>query len=243
MREVVQRKVTRQEWAFLAAVGALVAMIASFVRGEIAWAGLSASTAVGSWVAARRWNRETPVPFPYAYRWFLHLPRPMQSPKQLAAILEPQRGEHLLEIGPGIGTHALRIASGVGPEGTVELVDVQREMLDGIEQRAHSRGIENLATRQGDAAHLPYPDQTFDGAYLISVLGEIPDGDGALRELHRVLRPAGRLVVGEVFVDPDFVSLRHLKERARKAGFTFDSKAGNALAYLARFDRVVGGVR
>lgn len=52
----------------------------------------------------------------------------------------------------------------------------------------------------------------------------------------------GRLVVGEVFVDPDFVSLRDLKARAHEAGFAFHSKAGNLLAYVARFVRAAEGV-
>jgi ubiquinone/menaquinone biosynthesis C-methylase UbiE len=83
---------------------------------------------------------------------------------------------------------------------------------------------------------LPYPDGTFDAALLIGVLGEIPDQLVALRELRRVLRPGGRLVVGEALIgDPDAIRLPVLRETASEAGFVFDSRLGPRLAYFARF--------
>ena len=227
----------RQTWAFLAAVGSVLLMIAAIVRLEITWALLWSLAAVGFWITTRRWQRISPVPFPYTFRWFLQiLPRPGQSPTRLAQILQPRNGEHVLEIGPGIGTHALPMASALGPNGVLDVLDVQREMLEAVRRRASTAGITNIEAREGDAAHLPYPDQTFDGAYLIGVLGEIPDGDGALRELSRVLKPTGRLVIGELFVDPDFISLPQLLARAERAGFLIARTMGSTLAYLARFE-------
>lgn len=228
----------RQVWAFLAAVGSVPFVVTTALRGEFTWALLWSLAAVAFWMIARRWQHISPTPFPYALRWFLHiLPRPAQSPTRLAHILQPHSGEHLLEIGPGIGTHALPVASAVGPNGTLDVLDVQREMLEAVVRRARAAGVTNITPREADAAHLPYADQTFDGAYMITVLGEIPDGDGALRELARVLKPSGRLVVGEVFVDPDFISVRKLQTRAEQAGFVFERKVGSRLAYLARFER------
>ena len=228
---------SRQAWAFLAAVASVLVMAATALRGEFTWALLSSLAAVGCWMTTRRWQRISPVPFPYTFRWFLQiLPRPAQSPTRLAQILQPRTGEHLLEIGPGIGTHALPMASAVGPYGVLDVLDVQREMLEAVRRRASTAGITNIEARESDAAHLPYPDRTFDGAYLISVLGEIPDSDGALRELARVLKPTGRLVIGELFIDPDFISLRQLRARAERAGFVSARTMGSALAYLARFE-------
>jgi ubiquinone/menaquinone biosynthesis C-methylase UbiE len=67
------------------------------------------------------------------------------------------------------------------------------------------------------------------------VLGEISDPEAALGELRRVLKPAGRLVVGEVFVDPDFIRLAWLVERARAAGLLLERRTGNPVSYYARF--------
>jgi ubiquinone/menaquinone biosynthesis C-methylase UbiE len=116
--------------------------------------------------------------------------------------------------------------------------DVQQKMLDDVTRRAVEAGVGNIAAKRGDARRLPYPDASFDGAYLIGVLGEIPDEDAALRELRRVLRPNGRLVVGEIAFDPDFVPFGSLRDRAAQAGFTFERKLGNSFSYLARFRTV-----
>jgi ubiquinone/menaquinone biosynthesis C-methylase UbiE len=108
-------------------------------------------------------------------------------------------------------------------------------MLDHLVRRAARARVRNIAPVEGDGRRLPYALASFDGAYLIDVLGETPDVTAVLQELRRVLKAGGRLVVGEHFLDPDFVSLRSLKERAATAGFTFDYRRGNSLVFFARF--------
>ena len=56
-----------------------------------------------------------------------------------------------------------------------------------------------------------------------------------MREIHRVIKPGGRLVIGELFLDPDFVSLGKLCERAEQAGFALERKQGLSTVYFARF--------
>jgi ubiquinone/menaquinone biosynthesis C-methylase UbiE len=69
------------------------------------------------------------------------------------------------------------------------------------------------------------------------VLGEIPDQDASLRELARVLRPQGRLMVGESAAagDPHAVTFGTLCRRAERAGFTFERRVGGPLAGFASF--------
>lgn len=226
-----------QAWAFGATLGAALIAFAALIRLHLTGALLWSSVAIGSWALTRHWNRNAPVPFPYVLRWLLRLPRPSQSAGQLARILQPRSGERLLEIGPGIGTHALPIASALAPDGILDVLDVQPEMVEAVVRSARAAGIDNINGHVGDASRLPYPDGTFDGAYLIGVLGEVPDGDTALRELFRVLKPGARVIVGELFIDPDFVALAPLRARAERVGFVFRRRTGPRLAYLARFER------
>ncbi|HXK30842.1 MAG TPA: methyltransferase domain-containing protein [Candidatus Binatia bacterium] len=168
-------------------------------------------------------------------RWALLVPRGPHSPKHLNQILQPRRGERILEIGPGVGVHALPMATLLLPNGVLDVLDVQREMLVDLARRAARKGLANIVPAQGDAQKLPYADRAFDGAYLIGVLGEIPNAVAALRELRRVLKPHGRLVISELFIDPDFISVRALREKARGADFIFERGSGPRWAYSATF--------
>jgi ubiquinone/menaquinone biosynthesis C-methylase UbiE len=99
-------------------------------------------------------------------------------------------------------------------------------MLDHTLGRAHEAGIANIDGTEADARTLPFEDASFDAAYLVAVLGEIPDRGAALRELRRVLRPGGRLVVGELFGDPHMVTPGALRREAEAAGLRFERRAG-----------------
>ena len=222
-------------WVFLTEIIAASGAILTILRGELVWAlGFGSVLALAA-LLSRALSLKNPGPFPYSLRWVLLLPRITDSPEHLRKLLEPRSGERVLEIGPGIGMHALRIAPCLLPGGKLDVPDVQKEMLDHLTRRAVKAGITNIVPTQCDARNLPYPDNSFDAAYLIGVLGEIPARRLALRELKRVLRQNGRLVVGEVFFDPDFVSLAVLQEEAGQAGFVFERSLGPRLYYLACF--------
>jgi ubiquinone/menaquinone biosynthesis C-methylase UbiE len=149
-------------------------------------------------------------------------------------VLAPRAGERVLEIGPGAGYYTLDIAEWIGPDGRVEIFDLQQEFLDHVGRRAAGRGLGNVVPTQGDATALPYEDGSIDAVVLTAVLGEIPDPAAALGEIRRVLKPGGRLVVGELFGDPHFTTQGSLKRQAAGAGLSYETHSGNRLAYFAR---------
>src|SRR5262245_18022581 len=191
-------------WIFFAGLAAWLLAIVTALRGEPLWAVVCAGFALGADITCRVWSRKSPIPMPYFMWWVLLLPRGPHAPKRLKLVLQPRSGERILEVGPGIGVHALPIADALLPDGVLDVLDVQQEMLDHLARRAAQGGLTNIVPQQGDAQKLPYPDRTFDAAYLIGVLGEIPDASMALRELRRVLKPDGRLIISELAIDPDF---------------------------------------
>jgi SAM-dependent methyltransferase len=180
------------------------------------------------------WWRKNPSACPYSQRFWVMAPHPGITRKRLIEILAPEAGERVLEIGPGTGYYSLEVAPRLG-DGTLVVFDIQQEMLDHVSRESEKRGITNIEPTRGDAQALPYGADSFDAAFLVTVLGEIPDQDAALRELARVIRPGGRLVVGEMFGDPHMVTLGRLRERAERLGFAFEQRLGTPLAYFARF--------
>ena len=201
--------------------GRQLAYLAALMGGAVALAGV---------IRARR----APSACPYSQRLVLELPRPFLGRERLRGVLEPLPGERVLEVGPGSGYYALHTAQWIAP-GELHALDLQQEMLDLMMRRARERDITNIYPQRGDARELPYADASFDAAYLVATLGEVEDQDAALRELRRVLKVGGRLVVGESLPDPHMVPFGLLRSRAEAAGFRFQRMEGSSLGYLALF--------
>jgi len=189
----------------------------------------------GAVLAAALWWRRHPSACPYGQRFWVQAPHPFITRSRLRIMLAPRSGERVLEVGPGTGYYTLDIAECVSPGGRLDIFDLQQEMLDHTMRRARERGLNTITARQGDARSLPYPNETFDAAYLTTALGEIPSQGAALRELARVLKPGGRLVVGELFGDPHWVSPKKLRRVAEAAGLQFVRRSGTPLGYFALF--------
>ncbi len=195
---------------------------------------LGAAAAV---IGAALWWRKHPSACPYGQRFWVEAPHPLITRFRLREILDPQPGERILEVGPGTGYYTLEVAELVKPDGRVDILDLQQEMLEHTMRSAAERGLDNVTPTQAEATAMPYEDGTYDAAFLVTVLGEIPDQDAALRELARVLRPGGRLVVGELLGDPHYVRLAPMRLRASGAGLLYERRAGNAMGYFARFSK------
>jgi ubiquinone/menaquinone biosynthesis C-methylase UbiE len=185
-------------------------------------------------LGAALWWRRHPSACPYSQRFWVEAPHPFITRERLRSVLEPAAGERVLEVGPGTGYYALPVAQWLGPDGRLDVLDVQQEMIDHTLGRAAAEGISNISAARADARQMPYPDASFDAAYLVTVLGEIPDQVAALRELRRVVKPGGRIVVGELFGDPHMVTSRALRDRAAAAGLEVDGKLGGRLWHFTR---------
>jgi ubiquinone/menaquinone biosynthesis C-methylase UbiE len=199
---------------------------------------LLAGTAAAAVLAGALWWRKNPSACPYGQRFWVEAPHPIITRERLRAVLRPEPGERLLEIGVGTGYYSLDLAEWIGPEGRLELFDLQQEFLDHVMRGAGDRGLENLLPTQGDATALPFEDASVDAVILTAVLGEIPDSAAALAEIRRVLKPGGRLVVGELFGDPHFTTRASLGRLGAEAGLALGERSGNWFGYFARLEPV-----
>ena len=110
--------------------------------------------------------------------------------------LGAQPGDRVLDAGCGPGFYCLEIVKEVGPDGEVVGVDAAVPMLELASRRCE--GYENVTFKQGDVLSLPVEDLSFDRALCVQVLEYVEPATKALVELHRALRPGGRLVVWDI---------------------------------------------
>jgi len=109
-------------------------------------------------------------------------------------------GERVVDVGCGAGIDSLIAAKLVGPTGSVVGIDMTPAMLDRARAGAEQAGARNATFHQGLAESLPVSDGWADVIISNGVLNLFPDKMAGLREMARVLRPGGRLQIGDILV-------------------------------------------
>ena len=105
-------------------------------------------------------------------------------------------GERVLDVAGGTGDLTRLFAQRVGPTGSVVITDINGPMLQRGRDRLLDEGL-MIPAAQCDAEKLPFPDQHFDCVCVAFGLRNMTHKETALAEMHRVLRPGGRLLVLE----------------------------------------------
>lgn len=112
--------------------------------------------------------------------------------------LEP--GERVVDVGSGAGIDSLIAGRMVGPAGRVIGIDMTPAMLAKARAGAAAMGARHVEFREGFAEALPVEDGWADVVISNGVLNLFPDKLGGLREMARVLKPTGRLQIGDILV-------------------------------------------
>ncbi|HWQ63949.1 MAG TPA: class I SAM-dependent methyltransferase, partial [Methanospirillum sp.] len=195
-----------------------------------------------SCLAWRFASRRTALPCPVCMRWLLDpssgkgvSARTRRTITNLA--LKP--GMQVLDAGCGPGRLSVPLADAVGPDGTVTAMDLQDGMLAIVRERGEKNKITNISFIQGGIGEVEIPSEQYDRAVLITVLGEIPNRETAMRGLFKALKSGGILLVEETIRDPHFQTRSTVTQLAESAGFRVKEFSGNRLSYTMLLEKPV----
>ncbi len=119
--------------------------------------------------------------------------------------LELKRGAAVLDVCCGSGASAIPAAQAVGPEGSVLGIDLAERLLEVARTKAKAHGLENIEFRVGDMLAPGLPESSFDAVVCVFGIFFVPDMAAAARELWKLVRPGGKLVIttwGPRFFEP-----------------------------------------
>jgi len=206
----------------------LITLIALVIIISIAWR-----------FASRRYEIPCPV-------WMKGLLDPPFSGKTSARTqntirhLDLRPGMNVLDAGCGPGRLTIPVAHMVGPDGEVTAMDLQEGMLKEVQKRAQATNLTNIRFLQAGIGEGRLERDRFDRAVLITVIGEIPDRKGALREIFAAMRAGGVLLVEETIRDPHFQTRSTVTGLAGAAGFVEKEFFGNYFSYTLTLEKPSG---
>lgn len=122
------------------------------------------------------------------------------DPVRAAAL---RRGDVVLDLGCGGGVDTILAARIVGPEGRAIGLDMLPEMLERAAAHGAEAGLTNVEWVRGELEAIPLPDATVDVALSNGVVNLSPRKSRVFAEIHRVLRPGGRLVAADLVLDDE----------------------------------------
>jgi SAM-dependent methyltransferase len=148
-------------------------------------------------------------------------------------------GMHVLDAGCGAGRVTVEAADRVGETGEIVALDIQPAMLEKARARSKQAGVNNVRFMLSALGEGMLPENRFDRALLITVLGEIPDRLAGLSEIAASLKPGGILSITEMMPDPHYQTIHSIRILAHSAGLLETRVFGNKLVYTINFRKPV----
>ncbi len=184
-------------------------------------------------------NRKS-LPCPSWLGWMVEMDNPFTETNRASVILSLlglQPGMKVLDAGCGPGRLSIPAAQAIGPQGELTAMDLQPGMLARVQEKAQAAGRSNIRFMQAGLGEGKLEKEVYDRAMLVTVLGEIPEQEAALKEIYAALKPGGILSITEVIFDPHFQGRESVRRMAGKVGFREIGFFGKRLAYTMHFEK------
>jgi len=180
------------------------------------------------------------LPCPVWLRWFVELDNPFTETNRASIIvgyLDLQPGMKVLDAGCGPGRLTIPVAEKIGPQGEVTAVDIQAGMLQRAQEKARAANLANIQFLQAGLEEGKLGNNQYHRALLVTVLGEIPNQEAAMKEIFEALKPGGILSVTEIIFDPHFQRREMVLRLASQVGFREKEFFGKSLAYTLHVEK------
>ncbi len=123
-----------------------------------------------------------------------------------------KKGDVVIDLGSGAGNDAFIARHETGETGKVIGIDFTPAMIERARQNAEARGFNNVEFRQGDIEEMPVNDNTADVIVSNCVLNLVPNKDGVIKEIYRVLKPGSHFSISDIVLEGELP--KQIKEAA-----------------------------
>lgn len=193
-----------------------------------------------TWILWRLFSRRYSLPCPAWLSFLVEMDNPFVKTARAATIiqhLDLHPGMTVLDVGCGPGRLSIPAAKRVGSKGKVVAMDIQVGMLDRVRKKAQAENLTNIEFFHAGIGDKKLDHGKFDRVLLVTVLGEIPNREAALKETFDALKPGGILSVTETIFDPHFQRDSTVLQLASRVGFREKSRFGSRMTFTLNLEK------